>query len=215
MFKKFCLLGLFLCLVFSATKLRAATDGDFLLWTQFQYTHPVEGGPLNFQWIVINRFENNTSSYQQFQNSMGFYYVLVSWFNVGIFFDWVKESDKTGEFRIYPQATFSTKVGHWKFAGRHRFENRLTNEYRFRYRLYILMGRKFNTKPVTLTPYIGNEIFLETGKGFNQNRAQIGNSFGFLKEKVRFVLYFMLRSDDKSAGWIHRYVLGTTLKVVY
>jgi len=219
--KKLILLFLVVCLFLAGDKESRAEDGDFMLWTELKYTHPFGESPWSLIWSTENRFDQDASHYMLFNTTLGFEYEVLKWFDAGFLFRVEKEISKPTELRPIPYATFSTKWGPVKFALRNRFEVRIfpsTDQYRFRYRARVKIGPKFKTQHASFNPFIFNEFFLETSKspgGFNQNRAAVGNTFGFKKDKIKFTLYYLIRQDHKNEGWILRHVLGTGLAFTY
>lgn len=211
---------LILPLLWVNPRISQAQDGDFMLWAELKYHHRVGDGPWKIKWSTESRFDMDVTRYMLFNTVIGFDYKFFEWFKAGMNFKFEKERTKPGEYRPFPEATLSGKLGPIKFESRNRFEARFFNDgdKRFRYRNRIKAGPKFKTRLVSFSPYAADEIFLETNKspgGFNQNRFLVGNVFGFLKDRVKFDLYYLLRQDKKSSGWIMRHILGTALTLDY
>jgi hypothetical protein len=88
---------------------------------------------------------------------------------------------------------------------------------RFRYRNRLKFSHLFDLKPVSLTPFVSEEFFIEPDFGdFNQNRVAIGNTFGFRHNTVNLDLYYMLRNDKVSGyGWTSRQIFGTAIALKF
>lgn len=214
--------GIFLMVVlgisFASSKMTWASDDDFMIWTKAKYSHQFKDSPFTVFAVTESRFDDDATRYQLFNFATGFDVKVTKWFKPGFSIKYEKETGKHYEIRLQPQFVLSAKLGIMKFSDRNRFEVRLFpgKEARFRYRNRIKFGPKFKKKTVSFNPWISEEIFIQSPKGaFNQNRLAAGNTFGFDKDRFKFTLYYMLRSDKKTDGWIRRHVLGTELAFKY
>ncbi len=204
----------------------AAADHQFQLWTELKFSKKIDGSPFTFQWATENRFRNDGGfEYFLFNTTVGFEAQFWKWFRPGLLFRLEKGDAKDTETRVMPQFEVVNSLGPIEIADRNRFEFRFFwgdpgDDWRFRYRNRLKLGHKFKSKPVSYNPYVSDEIFIETGsgnRGFNQNRAAIGNVFGFCEDHIKFDLYYMLRTDKSSSSgdWSHAHVLGTSLGFKY
>ena len=213
--RKICglLAALSLCLAASSE----AANNDFQLWTELKYAHPFGKSPWTLLWATENRFADNASRYDLFNTTVGFDYRVFKWFKPAFFYRAEKPDGKPWENRLIPQVEFIGRLGVAEFINRQRFEVRFfPDETRFRYRSRFRMGFPIKSKPVSFTPYIQDEIFYEpTNGGFNRNRLDGGNSFGFLGGKITFDLFYRLQLDQASPDWTKRHILGTSLGFKY
>ena len=201
-----------------------ARGDDFQLWTELKYQHAFKGTPFEIQWSTENRFRNDATDYFLFNTTTTFFYKPFSWLSSGFGYRFeMQEPAKGGEFRkenrLRPQFEVDLPLGPLHIKNRNMFEFRFFSDpydFRFRYRSRFRIERPFKTSPVSFTPYVSEEFFVETGRGLNQNRIIAGNSFGFFKNHVSFDLYYLLRRDkETSGGWSTANVLGTSLGFKY
>ncbi len=194
---------------------RPAYTKDFQLWTELKYAHPFGKSPWTLHWATENRFANNGTDYFLFNTTIGFDYKWLKWFKTGFFYRYEKIQDRDGENRIFPSAEFNNALGPIIINNRQRFEFRFfPDEFRFRYRPRIKISHPFKTSPVSFTPFVSNEFFVEPQNDwYNQNRFDVGNSFGFYRDHITFDLFYRLRSDKNldGAGWFQNHILGTSL----
>jgi len=213
-------LRIFLFLTILLLGARSAAAGDFQLWTEVKYAHTFPDKKLTLRWAEENRFFNDVTKYGLFNTTLGFDYRVFKWFRPGYFQRVEKKIGSPTEIRFMPQLEFLANLGPIQFEDRNRFELRFFTEgdFRFRYRNRVKLAHLFKTSPVSFTPYVSEEIFLETmRKNPSQNRLIAGNSFGFLKDHISFDLYYMLQSekDQKNSGFIQNQVIGTSLGFKY
>lgn len=210
------LLGLIVALavVFSGP---ARAGSDFQLWTELKYAHPFGHSPWTLYWATENRFADNASNYYTFNTTLGFDYRIFKWFRTGLFYRFEKNDGKPRENRVFPQLDFVGRLGPVEGSNRQRFEIRIfPDDTRFRYRSRFKVAFPIKTKPVSFSPYISEEIFVEPSNGgFNQNRFAAGNAFGFLEGKIVFDLYYMLRMDQADPSWDKKHILGTSLALKF
>jgi hypothetical protein len=202
------------------TVVRVGWASDFQLWTEVGYTHIFPDKKLRLRWAEENRFYNDVTQYGLFNTTLGFDYRVFKWFRPGYFQRIEKKIGSPTELRFMPQAEFIVPLGPIQFEDRNRFELRLftDGDVRFRYRNRLKFSHTFKTSPVSFTPYVSEEIFVETERtNPSQNRVIVGNSFGFCKDHITFDLYYLLRSDKNNGepGWTNINVLGTSLGFKY
>lgn len=194
--------------------------GDFQLWTELKYSHTFPDKKFTLRWAEENRFYNDASKYGLFNTTLGFDYRVLKWLRPGYLQRVQKELGDPTEIRFIPQLEFLVPLGPIQFEDRNRFELRLfTNgDFRFRYRNRVRFSHTFNTSPISFTPFVSNDIFIETERTNPvQNRFVVGNGFGFAKEHIIFELYYMLQSrrEQNGPGWIQNQILGTSLGFKY
>ena len=197
-----------------------AKADDFQLWTEVKYAHTFPDKKLTLRWAEENRFFNDVSKFGLFNTTLGFDYRVFKWLRPGYFQRIEKKIGSPTEVRFIPQLEFFAPMGPIQFEDRNRFEVRVftDNDVRFRYRNRFKFGHTFQTSPVSFTPYVSDEIFIETERtNPSQNRAIAGNSFGFAHDHIIFDLYYMFKSDKNNGapGWTNANVLGTSLGFKY
>jgi hypothetical protein len=207
------ILLLLVVIIFGSRGLRA---NDFQLWTEFRISHTFPDKKLSIRWAEENRFYNDATTYGLFNTTLGFDYLVWKWFRPGFYYRVEKRIGNPTENRLMPQFEFLTKLGPIFIEDRNRFEIRIftQGDVRYRYRNRFRFGHTFKNSPVSFTPYASDEIFVETERtNPNQNRAIVGNEFGFHHDKITLALYYMLRSDKNQGapGWTQTQVLGTSL----
>ncbi len=193
---------------------------DFQVWTELKYAHTFPDKKLTLRWATENRFFDNATDYGLFNTTLGFDYRVFKWFRPGYFQRVEKKIGSPTELRLMPQIEFLAKLGPIQFEDRNRFELRFFTDdtFRFRYRNRVKFGHTFKTSPVSFTPYVSDEIFLETQRSNpTQNRAIVGNEFGFCKDHISFGLYYLLQTEknQKGPGWMNNHILGTSLGFKY
>lgn len=194
---------------------------DFQLWTELKYAHPFKGSGFTLRWATENRIKNDVSNYFLFNTTLGFDYQFKKWLRAGFYYRFQWEEAKPEENRLFPQVEFFWKAGPIFFEDRNRFEFRIFTDdtFRFRYRNRFKFGHEFKAKPVSFTPYISEEIMLETDRtNPSQNRLSAGNVFGFVDGHITFDLFWMMRSDRNqggASGWTNAQILGTSLGFKY
>lgn len=202
---------------------------DLQYWTELKYSHPFKNSRFELNWATENRFNDDSPHYFLFNTTLGFTYKYKPWwsFGFGFRYETAKRNiidDFNEEFRLMPQWEWTLKLGSSDIKWRNLFELRIlpddgvSGDFRFRYRGRLRWQRKFTAGNYSFTPYVSNEIFVEPERGnFNQDRLMIGNSFGFLKDKLSFDLYYMSLSTMSSASraWTRVSVLGSSLGVRY
>lgn len=193
---------------------------DFQLWTEVKFAHTFPDKKFTLRWASESRFFNDVTSYGLFNTTLGFDYRVFKWLRPGYFQRIEKKIGSPTEFRLMPQVEFFAPLGPIQFEDRNRFEVRLftDGDVRFRYRNRLKFSHTFKTSPVSFTPYISDEILIETEKSNpSQNRAIAGNTFGFHQEHITFDLYYMFKSDKNNGapGWTNMHVLGTSLSLKY
>jgi hypothetical protein len=199
-----------------------ARADDFQLWTEVKYAHtfPEHDKKFTIRWAEENRFFNDVSKYGLFNTTLGFDYKVLKWFRAGYFQRIAKKVGDPTEFRLIPTVEFLVSPGPIQFEDRNRFEVRIfsNEEVRFRYRNRVKFGHTFKTSPVSFTPYVSEEIFIETEHANpSQNRLIAGNSFGFAHDRITFDLYYLWRSDKNNGkpGWTQTNAIGTSLGFKY
>lgn len=199
-------------LLFSGPLRAQNQDGDFLLWlTQNFIFKPADTPKLSFELENQTRLENNATEFDEFVFVPAVSYKILSWFSVAFRNALFIEGGGVSEYRPTLEAKLTKSLGNWKLGIRNRFENRILKDaFRFRYRLRGGFAYGIKGDPVSFEPYLNNEFFFQNQGGYNQNRAAVGNQFIFLKGKISVALYYMLRSDKRDTGWIHRHILGQT-----
>lgn len=202
--------------MFFLPKPSQAQDNDFMLWTELKFAHPFKGSPFTLIWATESRFNQNVTRYMVFNTTLGFSAKVTKWFTPYFLIRYEKESGKHWELRLMPQFVVAGKLGPVKFADRNRFEIRTFpgEDVKFRYRNRIKIGPKFKAKKVSISPWISNEIFIQSTGGFNQDRLASGFTFGFDEDRFKWTLYYLLRLDNKD-GWIRRHVLGISMAFKY
>jgi len=175
-------------------------ENDFQLWTELKLSHSFGKSPWTLYWATENRFDQNATNYFTFNTTIGFDYKILKWLRSGLFYRFEKVDGKPRENRIIPQFDAVHVFGAVELSTRQRFEIRIfPDQTRFRYRSRYRVGFPIKTSPVSFKPYLSDELFFEPGfGGFDQNRFAVGNSFGFLKDKISFDLYYMLKSTEQS-----------------
>jgi uncharacterized protein DUF2490 len=211
---------LLMSILLAGSQVSWAKNSDFQLWTELKYAHTFPDNKLTLRWAEENRFFNDVSKYGLFNTTLGFDYRVLKWLRPGYFQRIEKKVGSPTEFRLIPTLEFLTHMGPIQFEDRNRFEVRMftDDDVRFRYRNRAKFGYTFKTSPVSFTPYISDEIFVETERtNPDQNRAIVGNGFGFCKDHITFDLYYLLRSDKNQgkSGWTNINVLGTSLGFKY
>ncbi|MFO1463467.1 MAG: DUF2490 domain-containing protein [bacterium] len=199
----------------------SAKENDFQLWTELKVSHTFGTSPWTLHWATENRFDQNVSNYLTFNTTLGFDYKILKWLKGGFFYRFEKTDGKPRENRIFPQFDLAHVFGITELSTRQRFEVRIfPNDTRFRYRSRFRFAWPIKTEPVSFKPFVSDELFFEPGHGgFDQNRFQVGNDFGFLKDKITFTLYYMLKSTEAAGtagtpggtNWTQAHVLGTSL----
>jgi hypothetical protein len=212
---------LFLVLLACLTALPGVGKADeFQVWTELKYAHTFPDKKLTLRWATENRFIKDATMYGLFNTTLGFDYKVLKWLRPGYFQRIEKKIGGSTEFRLMPQVEFFAPLGPIQFEDRNRFEVRLFSDgdVRFRYRNRLKFSHTFKTSPVSFTPYVSEEILLETERSNpSQNRAMVGNSFGFCKDHISFDLYYMFKSDKNNGapGWTNFNVLGSSLGFKY
>jgi hypothetical protein len=213
-------LGVFLGLFFIILNLTVlagrAQAEDFQLWTQVQITKKFSPSKFTLLWAAENRLDMDASRYQTFNTTLGFSYEVFPWFSIGPYYRFEKKRGKPAEQRFFPELVFRAPTKPIEIKNRQRFEVRIfpdTDEVLFRYRNLTQFSHKFKTKPVSFRPFFQDEIFYQPQDGgFNENRLDAGNAFGFLDDFIHFVLYYRWQHKEESNGtWAENHILGTNL----
>jgi len=209
------------CVLLLAASVLGAKENDFQLWTELKVSHPFGNSPWTLIWATESRFDHNVTNYFTFNTTIGFDYKVFKWFRPGFFYRIEKVDGKPRENLLIPQFEMAQAFGPVELSTRQGFEIRIfPNETKFRYRPRYRIAFPIKSSPVSFKPYISEELFFEPGHGgFDQNRFQVGNAFGFMKDKITFDLYYMLQSTEvfgaaiTSPGnnWTQGHVLGTSL----
>ncbi len=82
----------------------------------------------------------------------------------------------------------------------------------FRFRLRQRIFAPFTV--AGLKPFLSEEVFFDSNRGFSQNRAQIGADYPVLEE-VETQVSYMLRTRISDNSWINEHVFGLFFKVFY
>lgn len=209
------------CLLLLAGNLAFGKENDFQLWTELKISHSFGKSPWTLYWATENRFDNDVTNYQTFNTTIGFDYKILKWLRAGFFYRFEKAEGKPRENRIFPQFEVAKVLGPVELSTRQRFEIRFfPDQTKFRYRSRYRIGFPIKASTVSFKPYVSDELFFEPGfGGFDQNRFAVGNAFGFMKDKITFDLYYMLKSTEQSGtagtpsgtNWTQAHVLGTSL----
>lgn len=220
-------LALFLLAFFTLMgSLRAAGSE---LWNELRYTHPFSRSNFELFWATENRWDRGMDHFYLFNTSLGFSYRPAPWFVTGFFYLYETSTknnfldDFNEEHRFNPFYEFTLKLGSSELRQRSLFELRylpddgVSGDFRLRYRGRLRWQKKIPAGEFSFTPYVSNELFIEPERGnFNQDRLIVGNSFGFLKGKINFDLYYMLLSSMNTSGvWTRVNALGTSLGFRY
>lgn len=120
--------------------------------------------------------------------------------------DWVQE------YRPMIRFSGKTELGNWSIRNRHRFELRMfeIGKTRFRYRTDVKVKPNRDWTCINLSPYIQEELFFGK-KGFSRNRL-----YGGVEGKAgRFepAFYMLIQSDNIFSNWRNRFIVGFILGI--
>lgn len=207
---------------------RESFSSEFQLWTELKYIHPFKDSRFSLVWAIEDRFRRKEIDLFFFNTTLGFQYQAYHWLSTGFAYRYQtaernEEDDFSDEQRLMPQAELKTTLGKLELQNRNIFEVRIlphqvSDSIRFRYRSRIRLSKKIPFQKWSVTPYASEEIFIEPQtNNFNQNRMIVGNSFGFLKDKVSFDLYYIYRTDliPENGGVLRIQGVGTSLGFRY
>lgn len=204
-----------ICCIFSIP--RNARSDDFQIWTEVKFSKKFKPSKFTLLWAMENRVKNDATQYFLFNTTIGFSYAFFKWFQIAPQYRFEKKVGSDGENRPLLDIVFQTPWQPIQVKNRQRFEFRIFPDMeRFRYRNRTTLFHKFKDEKVTYSPYIQDEFFLETNNGgFNENRLDVGNTFGFFKDRIKFALYYRWQRKLSSGVWANNYILGTILGFHY
>jgi len=79
----------------------------------------------------------------------------------------------------------------------------------WRFRNKIAVSQPLKLTRINLEPYIADEIFINRGEShINQNRLSTGFSLD-LAGDIKGGIYYMLKSNKTTDGWLQTNVIGT------
>ncbi len=224
MFKK----GLFSFFFYFISTFSVQAAGD-QLWNELRYTHPFSHSNFELTWATENRWDEGMSHFYLFNTSIGFAYKPKRWLSAGFFYLYEKSAknilnDFNDEQRFNPVMELTLPLGSSDLRWRNLIELRylpddgVSGDFRVRIRERLRWQMKFVVGSYSFTPYVSNEVFIEPEFGnVNQDRFIVGNSFGFLKGKINFDLYYisLAAMNTTSKAWSRLDVLGTSLGFRY
>lgn len=190
---------------------RAAPAGEFQLWTEFGVEGPVAAN-LHIGARSEARFTDDASRVGLYSWNLGLAYAWHEHF-VGALEFLQEYTRSNGGFATEnrPQITLTwvDVLRGLEVSDRNKFEGRLfeASEDQFRYRNRAQAVLPLRLWPRGPRPFISEEIFVETGAGFNQNRLSSG--LVLMVGPLVGTVYGMLLSA-KNDGWSQTGVLGFT-----
>jgi len=197
-------------------KMPPAQAGDFQVWTELKYSHTFKPSHFTLRWASENRFRDTATEHFTFNTTLGFDYAFLNWFSLGPYYRYEKKRGNPGENRPFVEVVFKTPWKALRIQDRQRYEIRIfPDDTRFRFRNRIKLSHYFGERPVSYTPFVQDEIFVEQGHGFNENRLDVGNSFGVWQDRLSFTLYYRWQRKESGGSWENNHILGTALGVHY
>ncbi len=193
-----------------------AQGGDFQVWTELKYSHRFKPSKFTLKWSMENRFRDQATEHFTFNTTLGFDYKFFKWLSAGSYYRYEKKKGKAGENRPFFEVVLKTP---WKpvvVKNRQRFEIRIfPDDTWFRYRNLTQISHYFGERPVSYTPYIQDEVFIEQGVGFNENRLDVGNAFGVLNDQLAFAFYYRWQRKESGNMWENNHIFGTSVAIHY
>lgn len=210
------LLSLMLAIGFLLIPFRVQAD-DFQIWTQVQFSKNFKPSKFTLKWSTENRLKNDGTQYFLFNTTVGFYYGVYKWFKLGPYYRFEQKIGKTGEQRPFLEVVFAAPWEPVKIKNRQRYEIKIFpgEKTQFRWRNLIQFSHLFKEKPVSYRPFIQDEIFIQSGTGFSENRLDVGNAFGFLQDHIKLVFYYRWQRKISDDAWTNNHILGTSLAFIY
>lgn len=212
---------LFLCIAIIAQVMLlssvsfASRNGNGEYWQKFGIDYD-----LNKDWKITVREElrfgrDNGNPYLHNTDIGLIYKSLGDWIDLGFNFKKEYEKDGSDKFRHENRPNFNImlkgRIFDFDVGNRTRLEYRdfELKEDVWRLRNKTTVNLPFKLTRFNLQPYIADEVFTNLGESdINQNRLSAGFSFKLAKN-IKAGIYYMLKSNKTTDGWLQTNVIGT------
>ena len=178
------------------------------------------GMEMEFRWTD----DASELSYKHAQISLDV--KVTDWFTAGVAYRQADElytssgveEDWYTEYQPMVNLTVSTKLEGWKISNRFRpsyrvFDINKDDVWRFRNKLTITSPWKLT--PLSINPYLADEIFLEEHKGgIYRNRFYVGLNLKII-EHLNGGVFYLCQATEGSDGWENINVGGTKIKFAF
>ncbi len=186
----------------------AFDDGDWQVWL----TENAKA-KINDQWCFSlteeERYGDDASYFYRHHTDLALISKIDKNWKASFHFRYISEKKKgewLEEYRPYVNLTYTFPVGELKISNKVQFEYRHQehNEfYRFRDKLKLSLP-----KMGILSPYIGEEIFIDTeNEKINRNRLTVGTKISLTK-KTSLDIYYLWQTDEKKDHWKDTNIVG-------
>ena len=191
---------------------RAVAKDDFQIWSDLALSGKlVESLTLTLE--VENKYRDDASEFFYYHTDVGLTYDVHRHWAFGLNYrqafarsgnnEWKEEN------RPHGHITFRWARNEFKFSNRNRVELRSRSDRSeiVRYRNKTTITLPMGWTPLSVQPYISNEIFIDSVQGeLNKIRLGVG-ARGNVSERLHARLYYQLESSDIDS-WVHFHILG-------